>query len=173
LLKQIAPDVTRVVVLRDPTVSTGIGQFGAIQAALALFRVEIVPVNLGALIDIENGVNSFASTPNGAVIVTANPFAVGHRKQILELAERYKLPAVYSEPVYAKDGGLIAYGPDIVEQYHRAAGYTDRILRGERPAELPVQAPTKYDLVINLKTAKALGLVVPSILLASANEVVE
>ena len=173
LLKQIAPDVTRVVVLRDPAVSTGIGQFGAIQAASASFRVEIVPANLGAMSDIENGVKSFAHRPNGGMIVTANPFAVGHRKQIIELAERYKLPAVYSEPVYAKDGGLIAYGPDIVEQYRRAAGYVDRILKGEKPAELPVQAPTKYDLVINLKTAKALGLVVPSTLLASAIEVVE
>lgn len=173
LLKQIAPDVTRVVVLRDPNVSTGIGQFGAIQAASAAFRVEIMPVNLGAMSDIENGVKSFAQRPNGGMIVTANPFAVGHRKQIIELAERYKLPAVYAEPVYAKDGGLISYGPDIVEQYRRAAGYIDRILRGEKPAELPVQSPTKYDLVINLKTAKALGLVVPSTLLASAIEVVE
>jgi putative ABC transport system substrate-binding protein len=165
--------VTRVVVLRDPSVSTGIGQFGVIQAASTSFRVDVVPVDLRAMSVIENGVASFAQRPNGGMIVTANPFAVGHRKQIIELAERYKLPAVYSEPVYVKDGGLISYGPDIVDQYGRAAGYIDRILKGEKPAELPVQAPTKYDLMINLKTAKALGLVVPSILLASANEVVE
>jgi putative ABC transport system substrate-binding protein len=173
LLKQIAPDVTRVALLRDPALPTGTGQFGVIQAAAASFRVEVVPVNLRAISDIVHGLASFAQTPNGGLIVTANPFAIAHRNQIIELADRYKLPAVYFEPLFAKAGGLMSYGPDIVDQYRRAAGYVDRILKGEKPGDLPVQAPTKYELLINLKTAKALGLEVPPQLLARADEVIE
>ena len=275
LLKQIAPDVTRVAVLRDPALPTGIGQFGVIQAAAASFRVDVVPVNVFAVSDIERGVASLAQRPNGGLIMTANPTAIAHRSHIIELAQRHKLPAVYFEPVFARDGGLISYGPDIVDQYRRAAttggvgqfaaiqsmapslgveaiavnvrdpneiertitdfgrsangglivtgsglamihreliatlaarhklpavywdrapvsagglisygadlrdqyrqaaGYVDRILKGEKPADLPVQAPTKYELVINLKTAKALGLDVPPSLLARADEVIE
>ena len=173
LLKQIAPDVTRVAVLRDPALPTGIGQFGVIQAAAASFRVDVVPVNVFAVSDIERGVASLAQRPNGGLIMTANPTAIAHRSHIIELAQRHKLPAVYFEPVFARDGGLISYGPDIVDQYRRAAGYVDRILKGEKPADLPVQAPTKYQLVINLKTARALGLEIPATLLATADEVIE
>jgi putative ABC transport system substrate-binding protein len=173
LLKQIAPDVTRVAVLRDPALPTGIGQFGVIQAAAASLRVDVVPVNVLAVSDIERGVSSLAQRPNGGLIMTANPTAIAHRSHIIELAKRYKLPAVYFEPVFARDGGLISYGPDIVDQYRRAAGYVDRILKGEKPADLPVQAPTKYQLVINLKTAKTLGLELHPQLLATADEVIE
>ncbi len=173
LLKQIAPGVTRVAVLRDPALPTGTGQFGVIQAAAASFKVEVVPLNLRAMADIERGVAGFAQKPNGGLIATANPFAIAHRKEIIALAERHKLPSVYFEPFFAKDGGLVAYGPDIVDQYRRAAGYVDRILKGEKPADLPVQAPTKYRLVVNLKTAKTLGLTVPPPLLATADEVLE
>ena len=173
LLKQIAPPVTRVAVLRDTGLATGIGQFGVIQAAAASFRVEVVSIHVRAVSDIERGVATFAQQPNGGLIVTANPFAIEHRRPIIELAERHKLPAVYFEQVFAKDGGLISYGPDIVDQYRRAAGYVDRILKGEKPADLPVQAPTKYALVVNLKAAKAIGLTVPATLLARADEVIE
>lgn len=173
LLKQIAPGVTRVAVLRDPTLATGIGQFGVIQNAAASFKVEVVPVNLRAMEDIARGVANFAQKPYGGVITTANPFAIAHRKEIIALAERYKLPAVYFEPFFVKDGGLAAYGPDIVDQYRRAAGYVDRILKGEKPADLPVQSPLKYRLAINLKVAKTLGLTLPPALLATADEVIE
>lgn len=173
LLKQIAPFVARVAVLRDPSLPTGTGQFGVIQAAATAFRVEVIPVNVGSIDDIERGVTNFAQQPNGGLIATANPSAIGHRKRIIDLAARHKLPAVYFEPLFAKGRGLISYGPDIVDQYRRTAGYVDRILKGEKPAELPVQAPTKYNLVINLKTAKALGLEVPPALLARADEVIE
>jgi len=173
LLKQMAPGVTRVAVLRDPALATGTGQFGVIQAAAASFKVEVVPVNLRAMDDISRGVANFAQKPNGGMITTANPFAIAHRKDIIALAERYKLPAVYFEPFFAKDGGLAALGPDIVDQYRRAAGYVDRILKGEKPSDLPVQSPIKYRLVINLKVAKTLDLTVPPALLASADEVIE
>jgi len=173
LLKQIAPNMTRVAVLRDSTLPGGTGQFGVIQAAATSFRVEAVLVNLRAISDVESGLTRFAQSPNGGLVVTANPFAIMHSKQIVELAERYKLPAVYFALSFAKDGGLISYGPDIVDQYRRAAGYVDRILKGERPADLPVQAPTKYELAINLKTAKALGLTVPPTLLARADQIIE
>jgi putative ABC transport system substrate-binding protein len=173
LLKEIAPGVSRVAVLRDPGLPTGTGQFGVIQAIAAAFKMDVVPVNLRGINDVEQALASFAQKPNGGMIVTANPFAITNRVRIIELAERYKLPAVYFEPVFAKAGGLLAYGPDIVDQYRRSAGYIDRILKGERPADLPVQAPTKYGLVINLKTAKALGLSVPPTLLARADEVIE
>ena len=126
-----------------------------------------------AVDDIERGVTNFAQQSNGGLIVTANPSAIGHRKRIIDLAARHKLPAVYFEPLFAKNGGLVSYGPDIVDQYRRAAGYVDRILKGEKPADLPVQTPTKYNLVINLKTAKALNVALPQAMLASADEVIE
>lgn len=173
LLKQIAPGVTRVAVLRDPALATGTGQFGVIQASAASFKVEVVPVNLRAMDDIARGVANFAQKPHGGMITTANPFAIAHRKEIIALAEHYKLPAVYFEPFFVKDGGLAAFGPDIVDQYRRAAGYVDRILKGEKPADLPVQSPIKYRLAVNLKVAKALGLTVPPALLATADEVME
>jgi putative ABC transport system substrate-binding protein len=173
LLKQIAPGVTRVAVLRDPTLPTGTGQFGVIQTAAASFKAEVVPINLRAMDDLERGVAGFAQKPNGGMIATANPFAIAHRKEIIALAARHKLPSVYFEAFFAKDGGLVAYGPDIVDQYRRAAGYVDRILKGEKPSDLPVQAPTTYRLVVNLKTAKTLGLTVPPLLLATADEVIE
>ena len=135
--------------------------------------MDVVSVDLRAVGDIERGVTAFAQKPNGGLIVTANPFASEHRKLIIELADRHKLPAVYFEQVFTKDGGLISYGPDIVDQYRRAAGYVDRILKGEKPADLPVQAPTKYRLIVNLKAAKALGLTVPPSLLARAEDVIE
>ena len=135
--------------------------------------MDVIPVNLREMNDVEQAVESFAQKPGGGLIVTANPFAIANRAQIIELAARYKLPAVYFEPAFAKAGGLLSYGPDIVDQYRRSAGYIDRILKGERPADLPVQAPTKFGLVINLKTAKALGLTVPTTLLARADAVIE
>jgi putative ABC transport system substrate-binding protein len=172
-LKEIAPNVNRVVVLRDPAIPTGTGQFGVIQAAASSLKMDVVPGNVRTVDEIERAVTSFAQKPNGGLIATANPSIIAHRKAIIELATRHKLPAIYFEPFFTKDGGLFSYGPDIVDQYRRAAGYVDRILRGEKPAELPVQAPTKYKMVINLKTAKALGLTVPPTLLARADEVIE
>ena len=173
LLKEIAPPVEHVAVLRDPAVPTGTGQFGVIQSAAGALRVAVVPVNMRDDDDIERGVTNFAQRPNGGLIVTANPSAIRLRKRIIHLAERHKLPAVYFEPLFAKGGGLVSYGPDIVDQYRRAAGYVDRILKGEKPADLPVQAPTKYNLAINLKAAKTIGLTVPQTLLARADEVIE
>src|SRR5262249_7034793 len=173
LLKQIAPSVARVAVLRDPATSTGTAQFGVIQAAASAFRVDVVPVNVGAVDDIEGGVTNFAERPNGGLIATTTLSVFGHRKRIIDLADRHRLPAVYPGPLFAKDGGLVSYGADVLDQYRRAADYVDRILKGEKPGDLPVQAPTKYNLVINLKTAKALGLEVPPSLLARADEVIE
>jgi putative ABC transport system substrate-binding protein len=173
LLKQIASGVTRVAVLRDPAITAGIGQFGAIQTAAPSFGVEVSPVNVRDAGEIERVVTAFARSSNGGLILTGSPAATLHRDLIVTLAARHKLPAVYYERNFVAAGGLISYGPDYVDQYRRAAGYVDRILKGEKPADLPVQAPTKYDLVINLKTAKALGLTVPQSLLASANEVIE
>ena len=163
LLKQIAPGVTRVAVLRDPAIPAGTGQFGVIQAVAPSLRVEVSPVNVRDAGEIERAVAAFARSPNGGLIVTASGLAIVHRDLIITLAARHKLPAVYSERSFVAAGGLISYGPDLVDQYRRAAGYVDRILKGEKPADLPVQAPTKYELVINLKTAKALGLDVPPI----------
>ena len=173
LLKQIAPGVTRVAVLRDPAIASGIGQFGAIQAVAPSLGVEVSPVNVRDAGEIERAVAAFARSPNGGLIVTASALAALHRDLIITLAARHKLPAVYFERFFVAAGGLISYGPDFVDQYRRAAGYVDRILKGEKPADLPVQAPTKYELVINLKTAKALGLDVPPTLLARADEVIE
>ena len=163
LLKEIAPGVTRAAVLRDPTQGAGTGQFAVIQAVAPSLRVEVSPVNVRDAGEIERAVAAFARAPNGGLIVTAGGLATLHRDLIITLAARHKLPAVYFERFFVAAGGLISYGPDFVDQYRRAAGYVDRILKGEKPADLPVQAPTKYELVINLKTAKALGLDVPPI----------
>jgi putative ABC transport system substrate-binding protein len=173
LLKEIAPRVTRAAVIRDPATSAGMGLFGAIQSAASSLSVEVVPVDVRDAAEIERAIGAFARGPNNGLIVTASALALGHRDFIVALATRYKLPAVYFARPFITAGGLVSYSPDIPDQYRRAAGYVDRILKGEKPADLPVQAPTKYDLVINLKTAKALGLEVPLSLLARADEVIE
>jgi putative ABC transport system substrate-binding protein len=173
LLKQISPSVTRVAVLRDPAIASGIGQFGAVQSAAPSFGMEASPINVRDVGEIERDINAFAQSSNGGVVVTASPRASLHRDLIVTLAARHRLPTVYSSRHYVDGGGLISYGPDIIDQYRRAAGYVDRILKGEKPADLPVQAPTKYELVINLKTAKALDLSFPPMLLARADAVIE
>jgi ABC-type uncharacterized transport system substrate-binding protein len=173
LLKEIAPSVTRAAVIRDPAITAGIGQFSAIQAVATSLGVEVSPVNLRDAGEIERVILAFAHGANGGLIVTGSALASVHRKPIITLAARYKLPAVYFERYFVTDGGLISYGPDLRDQYRRAAGYVDRILKGEKPADLPVQASIKYQLVINLKTAKALGLTLPSSVLARADEVIE
>jgi ABC-type uncharacterized transport system substrate-binding protein len=173
LLKEIAPGMTRVAVLRNAATPSGPGQFGVIQAVAPSLRVEVNPVNVRDAGEIERDVAAFARAPNGGLIVTASPLAQRHRELIVALAARHKLPAVYFERAFVAAGGLVSYGPDFVDQWRRAAGYVDRILKGEKPADLPVQAPTKYELVINLKTANALGLTVPPTLLARADEVIE
>jgi putative tryptophan/tyrosine transport system substrate-binding protein len=173
LLKQIAPAVTRAAVLRDPTLTSGTAQFAAIQAVAPSLGMEMSPVNVRDPSEIGRAVTAFARISNGGLIVPGSGSAVTHRDLIVTLAVRHKLPAVYSERHFVAAGGLISYGPDFLDQYRRAAVYVDRILRGEKPADLPVQAPMKYELVINLKTAKALGLDVPSMLLARADEVIE
>jgi ABC-type uncharacterized transport system substrate-binding protein len=173
LLKEIAPRVSRVAIIRDPTLTSGTGQFAAIQSVAPSLGVEVSPVNVRDAGEIERTLTAFARSPNVGLIVTASPPAVVHRDLIVRLATQHRLPAVYWQRFYVADGGLIAYGPDPVDQYRQAAGYVDRILKGEKPADLPVQAPTKYELVINLKTAKALGIDVPTTLLARADEVIE
>jgi putative tryptophan/tyrosine transport system substrate-binding protein len=173
LLKQIAPSVTRAAVLRDPALTSGIGQFAVIQSVAPKVGVDVIPVSVRNAAEIERAVAAFARASNGGLIVTASPLAAVHRDLIIALAARHKLPAVYYERSYSVAAGLISYGSDFVDQYRRAAGYIDRILKGEKPADLPVQAPTKYELVINLKTAKALGLDVPPTLIARADEVIE
>jgi putative ABC transport system substrate-binding protein len=173
LLKEIAPRMTRAAVLRDPAIASGIGQFGAVQAVAPSLGVELTPVDVRDAPEIERAVTSFARSSNGGLIVTPSPLATRHRDLIITLAARHRLPAVYAWRYYVTDGGLISYGADPIDHYRRAAGYVDRILRGEKPADLPVQAPTKYELVINLKTAKTLGLEVPPTLLARADEVIE
>jgi putative ABC transport system substrate-binding protein len=173
LLKQIAPSVTRAAVLRDATQGSGTSQFAAIQAVAPSLRVEVSPVNTRDVGEIERAVAAFARSPNGGLIVTAGASAQRHRNLIITLAARHKLPAVYTYRYFVAAGGLISYGPDYIDQYRRAAGYVDRILKGEKAADLPVQAPTKYEMAINLKTAKALGLDVPTTLLARADEVIE
>jgi len=173
VLKEIAPSVTRAAVIRDPALASGPGQFAAIQSIAPSLGVEVSPVNVRDAVEIERAVTTFARSANGGLIVTGSALAGAHRHLIIALAARYKLPAVYIERSYVADGGLISYGPDFVDQFRRAAGYVDRILKGEKPADLPVQAPTKYELLINLKTAKALGLEVPPTLLARADEVIE
>ena len=173
LLKEIVPGVSRVAVLRDPTIASGIGQFGAVQAAAPSLGMELSPVDVHDERDIERAVTAFARTPNGGLIVTAAPLATRHRDLIIRLADRHGLPAVYASRVFVTAGGLIYYGPDLIDQYRRAAGYVDRILKGEKPADLPVQEPNKFELAINLKTAKSLGLTLPPTVLARANEVIE
>ena len=173
LLKQIAPSVTRVAVLRNPGIASGPAQFGVIQAVASSFGVELTTVNIHDATEIERAVAAFARSPNGGLIVTASAGALFHRDLIVTLTARHQLPAVYFESSFAAAGGLVSYGADYVDQYRRAAGYVDRILKGESPSDLPVQAPTRYELVINLKTAKALGLEVPPALLARADEVIE
>ena len=173
LLKQIAPDVRRVAVIRDPAISAGPGQFAAIQAVAPSLGVEVSPVNVRDAGEIGRAIATFARSGNGGLVVTASALAVTHRDLIIALAAKHKLPAVYNRRLFVTDGGLIAYGPDSIDLWQRAAGYVDRILKGEKPADLPVQAPTKFEMVINLKTAKALGITVPSTLLARADEVIE
>ena len=173
LLKQTAPDVMRAAVLRDATQGSGTSQFAVIQAAAPSLRMEVNPVNMRDAGEIERAITAFARSPSGGLIVTAGPAATRHRDLIVKLAARHRLPAVYYERFFVAGGGLISYGPDFGDQYRRAAGYVDRILKGEKPADLPVQAPTKYEIVINLKTAKALGLTIPSSVLARADEVIE
>jgi putative ABC transport system substrate-binding protein len=173
LLKEIAPGVTQVAVLRDSAISGGTGQFGAIQSVAPSLGVEAIPVNVRDAGEIERAVAAFARGSNGGLIVTASGLAIVHRELIVTLAARHKLPAVYYYRFFVTDGGLVSYGPDPHDQYRRAAGYVDRILKGEKPGDLPVQAPTKLELVINLKTAKALGLDVPATVLGRADEVIE
>jgi putative ABC transport system substrate-binding protein len=173
LLKQIAPGVMRVAVLRDATSPSGNVQFGVIQAAAPSLRVEVNPVNMRDADEIERFLAAFARASSGGLIVTASGPAYSYRDLIITLAARQKLPAVYFEHFFVAAGGLMSYGPDYLDQYRQAAGYVDRIFKGEKPADLPVQAPTKFELAINLKTAKALGLAVPPSVLATANEVIE
>src|SRR5215475_817305 len=173
LLKEIAPGVKRVAVLRDAGSSSGIGQLGAIQSAASSFGMELSLVGMSDAGEIEHAVTAFARAANGGVIVTGSTPAIIHRELITTLAARHRLPAVYAFRYFVTVGGLISYGPDSIDPYRRAAGYVDRVLKGEKPADLPVQAPTKYETVINLKTAKALGLEIPATVLARADEVIE
>jgi putative ABC transport system substrate-binding protein len=173
LLKQIAPSLTRVAILRDPATAAGIGQFAAIQSVAPSFGVELRPIDIREAGEIERAVTAFARSSNGGLIVTAGSGSIIHKNQIITLAARHKLPAIYSDRHFVTGGGLISYGPDRFDQYRQAAAYIDRILKGEKPGDMPVQAPTKYELVINLKTAKALGLDVPQSLPARADEVIE
>jgi putative ABC transport system substrate-binding protein len=173
LLKQLAPAVKRVAVLRDPTVASGSGQLGAIQAVAPGLGVELSPVNLRDVDEIERDIAEFAGKPNGGMIVTAGGAGIRHRDVIIPLSARHRLPAIYANRFFVTGGGLISYGTHLPDQYRQAAGYVDRILKGDKPADLPVQAPTKFELVINLKSAKALGIDVPPTLLARADEVIE
>jgi len=173
ILKEIAPSVRRTAVLRDPELRNGTGQFAVIQSVAPALGVEVTAINLRDVSNIERAVAAFAGSPNGGLILTASALSVTHRELIIALAAKHKLPAVYFRRGFVASGGLISYGHDILQQFRGAAGYVDRILKGEKPADLPVQAPTKYELVINLKTAKALGLTVPPSLLARADEVIE
>lgn len=173
LLKEIAPKVTRVAVLRDVGVAAGAGQFGAIQAAAPSFGVELRPIGIRDPDEIERAISAFGPGPNDGIVVTASPLAGVHRKQIISLTNRYRLPSVFAYRHFVAAGGLVAYGPDLVNPYSRAASYVSRILKGEKVADLPVQAPIKYELVVNLRTADALGLVAPPSLLARADEVIE
>jgi putative ABC transport system substrate-binding protein len=173
LLKEIAPGVTRAVVLRDSELGSGASQFAVIQAVAPSLRVEVNPVNVGGAAEIESAVAAFARAPNGGLIATGGGRIRFHRDLIVKLAARHKLPAVYYDRVFVDSGGLISYGPDFVDQFRRAAGYVDSVLKGEKPADLPVQAPTKYETILNLRTAKALGIEVPATLLARAYEVIE
>jgi ABC-type uncharacterized transport system substrate-binding protein len=173
LLKEITPGITRVAVLRDPKITAGIGQFAVLQSVAGLVGVEVIPVNLNDAAEIKHELAMFSESANGGLILTASPLAAVHRNLIITLAAQHKLPAVYPQRTFAAAGGLISYGPNILDQYPRAARYVDRILKGEKPADLPVQAPTKYELVINLKTARALGISIPLAVRTRADEVIE
>lgn len=173
LLKEISPGIKRAGVIRDPFLSSVMAQLGAIQAVAPSLGIDVSPINVNDVGEIESAIAAFARSAPSGLIVTASPGAATHRDLIIKAADRHKMPTVYYERNFAAAGGLISYGPDFIDQYRRAAGYVDRILRGEKPAELPVQAPTKYELVVNLRTAKALGLTVPQSLLARADEVIE
>lgn len=173
LLKQIAPSVTRAAVLRESSLPAGIGQFAVIQAAAPSQSLEATAINVSDEREIAQGIEAFAGSPNGGLIVTAGPSIINHRKLIVMLAAKHKLPAVYIERLFVREGGLLSYGPNLVEANRRAASYVDRILKGEKPGDLPVQAPTRYEMAINLKTAKDLGITVPTTLLATADEVIE
>jgi putative ABC transport system substrate-binding protein len=173
LLKEMAPSLSRVAVIRDPTLVSGVGQLAAIQAVAPSLGVELNPVEVRDANEMELAIASFARSPNGGLIVPASPSAGVHRHLLITLAAKYKLPAIYFTRYFVADGGLFSYGPDLVEPFRRVAAYVDRTFKGEKPADLPVQAPTKYELVINLKTAMALGLIVPPSLLARADEVIE
>jgi putative ABC transport system substrate-binding protein len=173
LFKEIAPNLTRIAILRDPALAAGIGQFAAIQGASSSFGVELSPIDVRDAGEIERDVVAFARESNGGLIVTGSSGAVVHRELIIMLATQHRLPAVYFSRFFVTSGGLISYGPDPTDQFRRAAGYVDRILKGEKAADLPVQAPTKYEMAINLKAAKAIGLTVPPSLLARADEVIE
>ena len=173
LLKEIAPGVTRAAVLRDPAIASGIGQFAVIQSVAPSLGVEVSSVNMGDAAEIERAVGVFARSANGGLIVAASGLAQVHRDLVISLADRHKLPAVYYEPEFVAAGGLISYGPNLLNEFRPAASYVDRILKGEKPTELPVQAPNKYEMAVNLKTAKALGLAIPQAVLARADEVIE
>jgi putative ABC transport system substrate-binding protein len=173
LLKQIAPGVKRVAEIRDPAITAGVAQFAVVQATASAAALEVTPVNVRDVADIERTIASFAQVPNGGVIVTASAQASSHRDNIIATVAKYRLPTVYFRINFVKSGGLISYGIDLADQNRRAAGYVDRILKGEKPADLPVQAPTKYQLCINRKTATAIGLEIPSPLLSIADEVIE
>jgi putative ABC transport system substrate-binding protein len=173
LLKEIAPSLTRAIVLWDPDITAGIGQFAVIQSVAPSLGVDVRPVNLRDAAEIERAVTAFARSASGGLIVTGSALSTVHRDLIIALSARHTLPAIYYERLFVASGGLISYGPDFVDQFRRAASYVDRILKGEKPADLPVQAPTKYELAVNLKTAKALGLTIPPTVLARADEVIE
>jgi putative ABC transport system substrate-binding protein len=173
LLKQIAPTMTRAAVLRDAQSTAAVGQFAVIQSVASSVGVEMIPIDLGDVSDIEREIETFARSGNGGLIVTAGASTLINLDLINMLALRYKLPAIYPERSFVTTGGLLSYGPSYLDQYRRAASYVDRILKGEKPSDLPVQAPTKYELVVNLKTAKAIGVMVPQSLLASADELIE
>ena len=173
LLKEIAPGVTRAAILRDASIAAGIGQFAIIQSVAPSVGVDVTPVDLRDAAKIEGAVAAFARSGNGGLIVTGSPFSTVHRDLIITLAARYKLPTIYFERLFVDDGGLVSYGPNFVEQFRRAAGYVDRILKGEKPADLPIQAPTKHELVVNLKTAKVAGITIPSTVLSRADDVIE
>jgi putative tryptophan/tyrosine transport system substrate-binding protein len=173
LLKELRPGLRRAAVIRDPTTAVALGQFGAIQGIAPSLGVEVTPINLTNAGEIDQAIAAFAQSAHGGLVILGGPLILAHRDLIIALAAQHRLPAVYPQRFFAAAGGLISYGPDFLDQYRRAASYVDRILKGEKPADLPVQAPTKYELAINLKTAKALGLEVPPMLLARADEVIE
>ena len=173
LLREMRPTATRAAIIRDPTVSAGIGLWGAIQAVAPSLGIDIFPVDVRATAEIERAAASLASTANGGLIITGSFTAIAQRDPIIALASRHKVPAIYYDRSFTAAGGMISYGPDLTDQFRRAASYVDRVLKGEKPADLPVQAPTKYDLTINLKTAKALGITLPPAVLARADEVIE